>query len=111
MRESMVFAFVPSRIGAVLLGSMGGLGLLLAMVGLYGVMTFAVSRRTPEIGIRVALGASRPTILRMALHDGLALVGAGVAIGLAISVLVTRPLAAFLASGAPPAPPRAHCAA
>jgi ABC-type antimicrobial peptide transport system permease subunit len=99
MRESMAFAFVPSRIGAVLLGSMGGLGLLLAMVCLYGVMTYAVSRRTREIGIRMALGASRPAILRMALRDGLALAGAGVAIGLAISVLVTRPLAAFLAAG------------
>jgi hypothetical protein len=105
MRESMAFAFVPNRIAAVLLGSMGCLGLLLAMVGLYGVMSYTVNRRTREIGIRMALGAARTAILRMSLRDGLALVGAGVAIGLGISLLITRPLAAFLASGISPADP------
>jgi ABC-type antimicrobial peptide transport system permease subunit len=84
---------------------MGCLGLLLAMVGLYGVMSYTVNRRTREIGIRMALGAARTAILRMSLRDGLALVGAGVAIGLGISVLITRPLAAFLASGIGPADP------
>ena len=105
MRESMAFAFVPSRIGAVLLGSMGGLGLLLAMAGLYGVMSYAVSRRTREIGIRVALGATRPAILRMALSEGLALVAIGVTIGLTISIVITRPLSMFLASGVSAADP------
>ena len=99
MRESMVFAFVPNRIAAVVLGSMGALGLLLAMIGLYGVMSYAVTRRTREIGIRMALGATGPLMLRMALREGLTLVGAGVALGLGIATVMTRPLSSFLASG------------
>jgi predicted permease len=99
MRDSMAFAFVPSRIGAILLGAMGMLGLLLVMVGLYGVMSHAVNRRTREIGIRMALGAQRQLILGMVLRDGLALVGVGVAIGLGAAAALTRPLSAFLASG------------
>jgi predicted permease len=99
MRDSMAFAFVPGRIGAILLGAMGALGLLLVMVGLYGVMSHAVNRRTREIGIRMALGAQRQLILGMVLRDGLALVGVGVAIGLGAAAILTRPLSAFLASG------------
>jgi predicted permease len=99
MRDSIAFAFVPSRIGAILLGAMGALGLLLVMVGLYGVMSHAVNRRTREIGIRMALGAQRPLILGMVLRDGLALVTVGVAIGLGAAAILTRPLSAFLASG------------
>ncbi len=99
MRDSMAFAFVPSRIGAILLGAMGMLGLLLVMVGLYGVMSHAVNRRTREIGIRMALGAQRQLILGMVLRDGLALVSVGVAIGLGTAAALTRPLSAFLASG------------
>ena len=99
MRENMAFAFVPNRIAAALLGAMGGLGLLLAMIGLYGVMSSAVTRRTHEIGIRMALGAGRPVILRMVLGSGLALVGIGVTAGLVISLALTRQLSGFLASG------------
>ena len=105
MRDSMAFAFVPSRIGAILLGAMGALGLLLVMVGLYGVMSHAVNRRTREIGIRMALGAQRPLILGMVLRDGLALVAVGVALGLGASALVTQPLSTFLASGVSPTDP------
>jgi predicted permease len=105
MRDSMAFAFVPSRIGAVLLGAMGALGLLLVMVGLYGVMSHAVNRRTHEIGIRMALGAQRPLILGMVLRNGLALVAVGVAIGLGAAAVLTRPLSAFLASGVSTADP------
>jgi predicted permease len=105
MQENMAFAFVPNRIAAALLGTMGGLGLLLAMIGLYGVMATAVTRRTREIGIRMALGAERPVILRMILGSGLALVGVGVTAGLVISLALTGPLSGFLASGVSPTDP------
>jgi len=93
---ALTFAFLPSRIGAVLVGVMGALGALLAMIGLYGVVSFAVTRRTPEIGIRMALGASHRAIGRLVFIDGAWLVGVGMLAGLAIALVVTRPLSAFL---------------
>jgi predicted permease len=105
MSDHVSRAFWPSRIGALVLGSLGGLGLLLAMVGLYGVMSYAVSRRTSEIGVRMALGASRGLVLWMVLKDGLILLGVGAVIGLAIAALATGPLAMFLASTVSPTDP------
>jgi predicted permease len=98
---ALTFAFLPSRIGAVLVGVMGALGALLAMIGLYGVVSFAVTRRTSEIGIRMALGASHRAIGRLVFIDGAWLAGVGMVAGLAIAFVVTRPLSAFLVAQLP----------
>jgi predicted permease len=105
MRNALGFAFLPSRVGAALLGSMGLLGLALASIGLYGVLAYAVSRRFREIGLRIALGADRTAIVGMVLRQSLSLVITGVAIGLGIAAFATRPLTMFLVPDLSPTDP------
>ena len=82
--------FFIFRRGAELGAMMGILGTILAVVGVYGVVSFAASQRTREIGIRMALGAGRKEILGMMVKQGLGLVVGGVAFGLAAAWLLTR---------------------
>ena len=105
MRDAMGFAFLPSRVGAALLGSMGLLGLALASIGLYGVLAYSVARRTREIGLRVALGADRAAVLRMVARESFGLLATGLAIGLGISIFATKPLAMFLVPELSPSDP------
>ena len=87
--------FIP-RLAASLLGGFGLIALLLASVGLYGLLAFAVSQRTPEIGVRLALGAQRGDVLRLVVGEGLRLTAAGVALGLAAAFAVMPLLASQL---------------
>jgi macrolide transport system ATP-binding/permease protein len=91
MRVRKFFSWLTEAIGAL-----GFLGLALAMVGLYGLMTYSVSRRMREIGIRMALGADRVNVIKMVLKQGLALAGIGVGIGILLCLLFGRALTAAL---------------
>ena len=90
-----------SRSSVTLLGLFGVLALVLASIGIYGVLSCLVSRRTQEIGIRLALGATRGDVLRLIVGHGLALAVGGIAIGLAASWAATRSLATLLVGVSP----------
>jgi len=95
--EDYVAASVAARrFTLMLLGLFGALALVLAAVGIYGVIAYAVSLRTRELGIRLALGASRQRVLQMVMRQGLHLVATGLLLGLVVSFLVTRFLTSLL---------------
>jgi putative ABC transport system permease protein len=110
MYSSIGLAFLPSQVGALFMGSTGILGLLLATIGLYGVMSYSVARRTREIGVRMAIGATRRHIARMVLRDAGRVVMAGIAAGLLVAFFVTRPLAMFLVPALKPEDPLSFAA-
>ena len=94
-----MYAEVPLAMRVV--GYAGSLGLLLTAIGLYGVLALAVGQRTREIGARMALGAGAASVLRLILREGLALALAGVALGLAAAIVLSRLLTRFLYGTAP----------
>jgi predicted permease len=101
LRESTALGLVPQRIVASVSGSLGGVALLLAAIGIYGVTAYTVARRTREIGIRIALGAARRDILTMVLRQGMLLAVVGSVAGLCLAAVVSRLLSGFL-FGVPP---------
>ena len=90
MTRVVATSYAEPRSQSLLLGLFGALGLVLALVGIYGVISYSVGRRTREIGIRVALGAESGDVLRLVIGQGTKLVLAGVAIGLGASFAATR---------------------
>ncbi len=84
------------QIGASLAAIMGGLGLTLAIIGLYGVVSYAVGRRIHEIGLRMALGASRGSVFRMIYRQSVVIVAVGLAFGLGLALLVAQAVRGFV---------------
>jgi predicted permease len=96
MDQVVASSVAPQRFNMLLVGLFAGLGLLLASVGIYGVVSYSVAQRTNEFGIRIALGAGATDVARLVLKQGLVLALLGVAIGLGASFGLTRLMAGFL---------------
>jgi predicted permease len=96
LEEHIGASLLPQRIAAGLLGAFGVVALLLAAVGLYGVVAFAVAQRTREIGIRVALGAQSGEVLGLMLRQGMTLAGVGLLVGIPLAAVVAKLVSGFL---------------
>ncbi|MGE0039666.1 MAG: ABC transporter permease [Vicinamibacterales bacterium] len=96
MREQISATLFPVRAAATLVGAFSAIGLLLATIGLYGVIAFMVARRTREIGVRMAIGARPSDVLGMVMRQGLGIALGGVAVGLVLAAGATRLVAGAL---------------
>jgi macrolide transport system ATP-binding/permease protein len=110
MQEQLDRSTSAQMVAVTLVGILGAVALVLAAIGLYGVMSYAVSQSTRELGLRTALGASASNLLRLVLSRGLALTGAGVLLGAATALLLTRLLGNLLYKVSPRDPVAFGCA-
>jgi predicted permease len=96
MADYITAPLYPQRVAAMLLGGLGALAVLLAGIGLYGVMSYSVSNRVHEMGIRMALGAARGEVVAMLVGQGMRFIGIGLAVGIAIALVLARAASGFL---------------
>jgi ABC-type antimicrobial peptide transport system permease subunit len=96
LEDNLALFQLPSRVLSILAFALGLAGLLLASLGIYGVMAYAVTQRTREIGIRMTMGAQRRDVMQLVLAQSMRPVAVGVAIGLAAGAAVSRVLASLL---------------
>ncbi len=101
LSENVDISLFPARFGALLLGGFGLLALILATVGIYGVMSYSVSQRTHEIGIRMALGAQANNVLRLVVGQGILLASIGVTVGMGAAFALTRVVKSLLYAVSP----------
>src|SRR5437588_642001 len=101
LQEQLERSTSPQMVAVTLVGTLGGLALLLAAIGLYGVMSYAVSQSTRELGLRMALGADASNLLRLVMSRGLALTAGGVLLGAAVALALTRLLGNLLYNVSP----------
>jgi predicted permease len=106
MSDAVEGALFPMRMAATLAGGLSGLGMALALMGLYGSISYSVGRRTREMGIRAALGATGGRVTWTALSDGMAILATGAALGMALALAAIRSLADLLPDGIDPWDPR-----
>jgi ABC-type antimicrobial peptide transport system permease subunit len=99
--EHIGIALLPQRLAAVVAGILGIAGLLLATLGVYGIVAYSVAQRTREIGIRMAVGATPRNVVETMTKSGLRLVAIGIGIGLALAILGNRLLSSFLLGVSP----------
>jgi predicted permease len=96
MDRHLAIMLLPARLGALVIGAFAMLALALALIGVYGVVSYAVARRKREVGIRLSLGASPLEMVRLLMHDGISLVGIGTIVGLALALLTAGVLRSVL---------------
>jgi ABC-type antimicrobial peptide transport system permease subunit len=96
MDEHVALGLFPQRIALWVAASLGGVALLLALIGIYGITAYGVAQRSREIGIRIALGSSRQNVLGMVVGQGARLGAIGVAVGMVAAIAVTRLLESML---------------
>jgi len=96
MTQLVASSVAQRRLSVQLLGGFAGLSMLLAAIGLYGVLAYIVTQRTQEIGIRMALGAQQVDVLKLVLHQGMTLTAIGIVAGLAGALALTRLMSSLL---------------